>query len=197
MSKRTKRLEKYLGRFMMIALVIYCSIDFINYFVIFTDYGIDTSFVTSKQLSGTARNKRWDITYDYYANETTYRERIFDITPFSNTFKRNKTLFVYYYNKKPSKHIIIQEKLENDFRPSIMHYLSLDRNSVFYLSILLFLLFIKLLPLFWAIIYTIVGVLLIKIFRPIKYKRFITRRKEKIYEESIGRIINKFESLRY
>ncbi|MFZ7133297.1 MAG: hypothetical protein ACOWWR_13175 [Eubacteriales bacterium] len=194
MSSGKNRLEKYFEYLMFLGLMVYCIVDIINYYAIFTDFGVDTTRVKSKSLSGTARNKRWNITYNYYANGNIFHKSTSDITPFSNTYKQDTRFYVYYFNKKPSKHVILPEKVRTDFSPNFMHYLTLDRNAVFYLKVLLFILFIKLIPLLWAIVYTIVGLVLVRVFRPIKYKRFMTRRKEIVYRESIGRIINKLYS---
>ncbi len=197
MNRKETRLEKYLGNLIIIGIIVFFAVDFINYLIIFKDYGVDSSIITSKNLSGTTKNKHWDVTYEYHVDDSIYKERVFDFTPFSNTYKRNTPLYIYYFNKKPSKHIVVCSKLRSDFSPSLIHYLTLDRNTVFYIKCLLFLVFVKLIPLLWALIYTVVGVVLIKIFRPIKYKRFMTSRKEKLYKESIGRIINKVERIRY
>ncbi len=181
----------------MVGLIVYCTVDIVNYYLVFNNYGIRTTFVRSKSLSGTARNKHWSVEYDYLVEPNRYENSITDYTPFSNTYKKHSTIYVYFNKKNPKKHIILPYKVSDDFSPSFRHYLKIDRNAVFFLKISIFILFINLIPLIWSILYTIVGTLLIVIFRPIKYKRFIDRRKKKIYEESIGRIMNKIESYKY
>jgi hypothetical protein len=194
---RNKRLERYISRIVTIGLIVYCTVDIVNYYIIFKNYGITTTFVRSKKLSGTARNKHWVVEYDYFVDPNRYDNTITDFTPFSNTYKNHAKFYVYFYKRKTKKHIILPYKVNDDFSPSFRHYLKIDRNAVFFLKISLFILFIKLIPLIWSILYTIVGVFLIVIFRPIKYKRFIDKRKKKIYDESIGRIVNKIECYRY
>ena len=51
MSRGTKRFEKYLGRLIMTGLVVYCIVDFINYNVIFADYGIDIPSVVKDNIA--------------------------------------------------------------------------------------------------------------------------------------------------
>ncbi|MDA3904720.1 MAG: hypothetical protein PF484_01470 [Bacteroidales bacterium] len=182
--KGESKTEKIASIIITLGLIIYLPYDFSKYYSVLKENNYVEGKIIQKELHGTARNKKWVLKYEYTVEKKLFKKTLLDVTPFSNTYKKDMDLYVYYAMSNPKKSLALTTVLEKDFKPNLKHYLTLDRPSIFYLKIIAIIILIRLIPISLILIYTLFGGLFLYVFNRLEYYDFIENRKNDIWNKN-------------